>query len=201
MKRFFILALVALIGFAMPAAAQQYQEVVYLKNEKFNALTADDYKTFDAYKLGDKKTTEITVASVDGTSAKDLAADTKLNGFYKYSEKADGALKLTKVADSYTADKDSYFTTTITGVTDDNVEFTEDSALFTKNSVIVDLTDADKAAENAYERNVTTLSALDKVTDAKKAESEDAKYTVSAALFVNEDGEVENIFITKITAK
>lgn len=32
MKRFFILALVALIGFAMPAAAQQYQEVVYLKN-------------------------------------------------------------------------------------------------------------------------------------------------------------------------
>lgn len=32
MKRIFILALVALIGFAMPAAAQQYQEVVYLKN-------------------------------------------------------------------------------------------------------------------------------------------------------------------------
>ena len=32
MKRFFILALVALIGFTMPAAAQQYQEVVYLKN-------------------------------------------------------------------------------------------------------------------------------------------------------------------------
>ena len=32
MKRFYILALVALIGFAMPAAAQQYQEVVYLKN-------------------------------------------------------------------------------------------------------------------------------------------------------------------------
>ena len=173
-------------------------KVVYLDNEKFNALTADDYKTFDAYKLGDKKTTEITVASVDGTSAKDLAADTKLNGFYKYSEKADGALKLTKVADSYTADKDSYFTTTITGVTDDNVEFTQDSALFTKNSVIVDLTDADKVAENAYERNVTTLSALDKVTDAKKADSDDAKYEVSAAIFVNEDGEVENIFITEI---
>lgn len=32
MKRIFILALVAVIGFAMPAAAQQYQEVVYLKN-------------------------------------------------------------------------------------------------------------------------------------------------------------------------
>lgn len=32
MKRFYISALVALIGFAMPAAAQQYQEVVYLKN-------------------------------------------------------------------------------------------------------------------------------------------------------------------------
>ena len=32
MKRIFILALVALISFAMPAAAQQYQEVVYLKN-------------------------------------------------------------------------------------------------------------------------------------------------------------------------
>ena len=32
MKRFYILALVALIGFAMPAAAEQYQEVVYLKN-------------------------------------------------------------------------------------------------------------------------------------------------------------------------
>ena len=171
-------------------------DVLYIEAKTtYNDKTEDDYFTFDAYFLGDKNSTEITVAKVDGA---DPTTSTELGGFYKYSKKSDGALKLTKVADSYTADKDSYFTTTITGVTDDNVEFTGDSALFTKNSVIVDVTDADKVAENAYERNVTTLSALDKVTDAKKENGKDAKYTVSAALFVNEDGEVENIFITKI---
>jgi len=170
--------------------------VIYIeKDTTYNDVTEDDYYTFDAYFLGDKDSKEITVAKVDNA---DPTSSTKLGGFYKYSEKSDGSLKLTKISESYTTDKDSYFTTTITGVNDDNVEFTQDSALFTKNSVIVDLTDADKTSENAYERNVTTLAALDKVTDAKKDNSENAKYTVSAALFVNEDGEVENIFITKI---
>ena len=196
------------VVFTNDSYTAESDDVVYLDNEKFNGLTEDDYKTFDAYYLGDKSTTEITVASVDGTNAKDLK-DIALNGFYKYSEKSDGALKLTSISDKYTVDKDSYFTANSLDNVDGSIlEFTpkagnKDSAVVDK-AVVVDLTDADKASENAYGRNITSVSALDKLLE--REVTEDGKtytYTVSANIFVNEDNEVENIFITHIekTAK
>ena len=171
-------------------------DVIYLDNESRNALTSNDYYTFDAYFLGDKSTKEITVATVGGKDVVDNNI-TKLNGFYKYSEKSDGALKLTPVTDKYVVDVDSWFTATLDDVNNNNLEFTPaksgsaDSAKMS-DTVFVDLTDADKASENAYGRNITSASTLERVLD--------RGYTVTAAIFVNEDGVVENIFITQIEA-
>ena len=189
------------VVFTNDSYTAESDDVVYLDNEKFNGLTEDDYKTFDAYYLGDKTTTEITVASVDGVNADKLADSTALNGFYKYSEKSDGALKLTKIAGGYTADVDSYvLDTKMVNVDGDILEFTQDSATV-KDAVVVDLTDADKSAENAYGRNITSVSALDKLLEREVTAADGSKqvYEVTASIFVNEDNEVENIFITNIS--
>ena len=169
-------------------------DVVYLDNESYNDKTEDDYYTYDAYFLGDKSTTEITVATVDGADA----TGAELNGFFKFSEKSDGSLKLTTATGSYVADKDSYVVdAVITDVdTDDDVLSTAAfDADIISGSVLVDLTDADKASVNAYGRNITSFSSLEKLLD---REVNGKVYEVTASIFVNEDSEVENVFITKI---
>ena len=170
-------------------------DVVYVDNESYNDKTEDDYYTSDAYFLGDKRTTEITVATVDGKDA----TGAKLNGFFKFSEKSDGSLKLTKATpDSYAPDKDSYVVNVkITDVDTDNDVLSTASfdADIISGSVLVDLTDADKASENAYGRNITSFSSLEKLLD---REVNGKVYEVTASIFVNEDSEVENVFITNI---
>ena len=127
------------------------------------------------------------------------ATGAKLNGFFKFSEKSDGSLKLTKATpDSYAPDKDSYVVNVkITDVDTDNDVLSTASfdADIISGSVLVDLTDADKASENAYGRNITSFSSLEKLLD---REVNGKVYEVTASIFVNEDSEVENVFITNI---
>ena len=59
-------------------------------------------------------------------------------------------------------------------------------------AVVVDVTDADDSDENSYGRNVTSVSTMDRLLD------NNTPYAFTVYMYINDDNEVEAIFITKI---
>ena len=170
--------------------------IFFKEGTKYSSRVASDVYGFKGYLLGSDEKEEFSISKLNGNDVK--STDT-LGGFYTYTETSDGYLRLTAIdTDGYTeyvVDEDSYVKDTdldeikngILVWTDASSD--EQSALVS-NAVVVDLTDADKPEENRYGRNVTSVSTLQRVLD--------NGYTVTVSMFVNEDNEVEAIFITKI---
>ena len=177
-------------------------DVIYFGNVKYRGSESNGY-VYRGYLLGESDYTDYVIHSVGGTElSKSNVASTTLNGFYKFSERSNGSLKLELITSnnfsaSYEDDKDSYLYGTLDGSKDGIrngiLEWgTDDNTALVSNAVVVDLTDADKTSENTYGRNVNSVSTLQRLLD------NDTAYKIDISMFVNKDNEVEAIFITKI---
>ena len=140
---------------------------------------------------GDTKKTEVEVTSIDGQAVK---ADDKLTGYYTYTENSKGALKLTKlvsdkVAEAVVIDKNGDNTVTDSYLNVKDVK----NVLDMSDMTIVDLTEGKADKGNAYESEISSVSALKRAYD--------KEYKITATLRYNSDDEVVTMFVTKVEAK
>ena len=171
--------------------------IIYFKDgTEYSDRAADGVYTFEGYARGESDKAEFEVASVNGA---DADTSTSLSGFYKYTENADGYLRLTWVdgtsgdgySDDFDPEADSFVKDqTLEQIKNGILTFATDETAVVTSAAVVDLTDADKEAENTYGRNIASVSTLQRVLN--------NDYTVKADLFVNEDNEVVGIYITSI---
>ena len=186
------------VAFAIAAPYEANNDnIIYFKNgTKYSDRAADGVYTFEGYARGESDKTEFEVASVNGA---DADTSTSLSGFYKYTENADGYLRLTWVdgtsgdgySDDFDPEADSFVKDqTLEQIKNGILTFATDETAVVTSAAVVDLTDADKEAENTYGRNIASVSTLQRVLN--------NDYTVKADLFVNEDNEVVGIYITSI---
>ena len=166
--------------------------IYFAKNTEYSSRVAKDVYSFEGYAVGESSETEFEVSKVGDSKP---TTSTKLTGFYKYTEDADGYLKLTQLGTggygSFVDDEDSYFkATSMDEIKNGVLTFNTDETALISGAVVVDLTDADDDSENTYGRNVNSVSALQRIMD--------NDYTVTAELFINKDNEVEAVYITKI---
>ena len=165
--------------------------VLYAKAETKNSGETKDGFTFKVYMQGDTKKTEVEVTSIDGQAVK---ADDKLTGYYTYTENSKGALKLTKlvsdkVAEAVVIDKNGDNTVTDSYLNVKDVK----NVLDMSDMTIVDLTEGKADKGNAYESEISSVSALKRAYD--------KEYKITATLRYNSDDEVVTMFVTKVEAK
>ena len=191
---------VAAIGDSREVEAMAFEDtynatsdnILYFKaGTKSGSTIAKDVFGYEGYQVGSSEKVEYAISDVDGVT---FNKSTQLSGFYEYTENSKGYLELTKILyNTFADDEDSYLDDEVldeikNGILTWNSE--KDSALVS-GAVVVDLTDADKAAENTYGKNVTSVTTLSRILD--------NGYTVTVDLFSNKDNEVEAIFITNIS--
>ena len=166
--------------------------ILYFKADtKAGSTIAKDVYGYEGYQVGSNEKVEYAISDVNGVT---FTKSTKLGGFYEYTENSKGYLELTKINyNTFADDEDSYLNNAVLNEIKNGIltwNSDADSALVS-NAVVVDLTDKDKAAQNTYGKNVTSVTTLDRILD--------NGYTVTVDLFSNKDNEVEAIFITNIS--
>ena len=163
------------------------KDIVYIKDGEVKGKVKGGY-TFEGYYGTDSKKVELPIYSVDGTAVvKGTNSTYPTQGFYTYTEKADGTLKLSAAGTNAKMGK------TIESMSNNLLSVNGEDPFKTDKAVIVDLTDKAVAGENAYGANVTTLSALRRVVNMTSTE-----YTVTVDIYVNGDDEVVALFIKSI---
>ena len=165
--------------------------ILYFKDgTKAGSTIAKDVYGYEGYQVGSSEKVEYAISDVTPGS---FSKNTKLSGFYEYTENSKGYLELEHISETAFADDEDIY---MLGETLDGIKngiLTWNTAKYSalvSGAVVVDLTDADKSSENTYGKNVTSVTTLSRIID--------NGYTVTADLFANKDNEVEAIFITKI---
>ena len=164
------------------------KDVIYISKTAAKG-DIENGKLYEGYYVGSTTKEEIPVHK-DSTSVIDAV------GFYEYSERSDGTLKLTKV----TAENDGVYSGTVSSIYNNMLTLTGKTPYDASSAVVVDLTDLDETVSseadyNAYGKAITSLSALKRVVD------NDNYGDVSVTMYVNSDDEVVGIFVTKVAAK
>ena len=163
------------------------KDIVYIKDGSLKGTVKGGF-TFEGYYGTDSKKVELPIYSVDGTAVvKGTNSTYPTQGFYTYTEKADGTLKLSAAGTNAKMGK------TIESMSNNLLSVNDEDPFKTDKAVIVDLTDKAVAGENAYGANVTTLSALRRVVNMTSTE-----YTVTVDIYVNGDDEVVALFVKSI---
>ena len=130
------------------------KDVVYI-SDAGKPATIKDGKAYKGYFVGQDEETDVNV---------DKSTDSGITiqeGFFEYSEKSNGNIKLTKAVDTKAADKAGVLTGNIKTKNDEMITIGDNYATpVSLEGTIVDLTDADKADENTYGSNVTKISDL-----------------------------------------
>ena len=167
---------------------------------------------FRGYQIGNSDYTDYIIYSVDTdptasetiVDGSDLGASSfTLNGFYSYRERSNGSLELEAITatalGSYNDSNEAWLTGVLDGDDDVDIrngiltwESTPDNSALVSDAVVVDVTDADDSDENSYGRNVTSVSTMDRLLD------NNTPYAFTVYMYINDDNEVEAIFITKI---
>ena len=155
---------------------------------------------FKGYFLDSAEEVAIGVKKVGGSEVN--ANSEMVAGFYSYTENSDGTLSLTKLVKS----DGVYNNATTYGSLVDNLLVISGTDKYTgaydaTDALVVDLTDLDEkdssaADYNAYNREITSLSAL------KRAAGVDYVTGISLAVYADDDAKVvKAIFILKVSGK
>ena len=170
------------------------KDIVYIKSNTLKG-TVDGGYTFEGYYNGSTEKVEIPVYSVDTNIVQANGTNAPDQGFYEYSEKSDGTLKLTDATAPADEDKSGAIEgKVIKSIEGSMLDITNGRRPYDISGLkFVDLTDKDDPDENTYEANVTTLSTLRRIVN--------GDYDVTASIYVNADNEVTALFITNIADK
>ena len=170
------------------------KDIVYIKSNTLKG-TVDGGYTFEGYYNNSTEKVEIPVYSVDTNIVQANGTNAPAQGFYEYSEKSDGTLKLTDATAPADEDKSGAIEDQVINSIEGNMlDITTGHRPYDISGLkFVDLTDKDDPDENTYEANVTTLSTLRRIVN--------GDYDVTASIYVNADNEVTALFITNIADK
>ena len=133
------------------------KDIVYIKSNTLKG-TVDGGYTFEGYYNNSTEKVEIPVYSVDGTAVvKGTGSTYPAQGFYEYSEKSDGTLKLTGTTAPTGEDKSGAIKGKVINSIEGNMlDITTGHRPYDISGLkFVDLTDKNDPAENTYEANVT----------------------------------------------
>ena len=161
------------------------KDILYIKSATKKGDIKDG-QTYEGYYAGETAKVEIPVDDA-------YTANVTEAGFYEYSERSNGNLKVTKVAATDAAKKaGALMDKDVTSLENNLIQVSGGYAPYDLTGVkVVDLTDRTKPAENEYGANITSLAALRRVVDK-------GDYTVNVSIYVNGDNEVKALFINTI---
>ena len=161
------------------------KDILYIKNATKKGDIKDG-QAYEGYYAGETAKVEIPVDDA-------YTANVTEAGFYEYSERSNGNLKVTKVAATDAAKKaGALMNKNVTSLENNLIQVSGGFAPYDLTGVkVVDLTDRNKISENEYGANITSLTALRRVV-------EKGDYTVNVSIYVNGDNEVKALFINTI---